>query len=80
MVVVGLGRGGLRHGGYGSMVGRVWWCNSGLWVVGLFGCCVCVFFIFGRGVGVVGRGGAVVGYGLWVLFGCCVCVFSFIVS
>ena len=24
--------------------------------------------------GMVSRGGAVVGYGLWVLFGCCVCV------
>ena len=57
MVVVGLGRGGLRHGGCGSVVGEAWWCSGGLWVVGfdwllLLCVCVCVCF-FGCGSGVV---------------------------
>ena len=45
MVVVGLGRGGLRHGGYGFVVGGAWCCSGGLWVWVLFGCCVCVCFL-----------------------------------
>ena len=54
MVVVGLGRGGFEAWWLWVwvLVGLWWvgrgesrWCsgNVGLWVVGLFGCCVCLF-------------------------------------